>query len=161
MLDLADGMLFRSRFSRKMLTPDAFNDTVFSVDDAAQFYTWQESCREAALSDEQSAELLLNALVAYRFLKPLMPKSWYFRVRQRHYWQPGDSDLVTVTLDESGEEARLLVIEAGESAALCVLAQPQLQLAGKTMMLGDAIKIMHDRLHPWHAEQAQHYAWAG
>ncbi len=161
MLDLADGMLFRSRFSRKMLTPDAFNDAVFSVDDAAQFYTWQESCREAALSDEQSAELLLNALVAYRFLKPLMPKSWYFRVRQRHYWQPGDSDLVTVTLDESGEEARLLVIEAGESAALCVLAQPQLQLAGKTMMLGDAIKIMHDRLHPWHAEQAQHYAWAG
>jgi len=161
MLDLANGMLFRSRFPRKMLTPDAFNAAVFSVDDAAQFYTWQESCRETSLSDDRCAELLLNALVAYRFLKPLMPKSWHFRICQRHHWQPGESDLVTVTLEESGEEARMLVIEAGENAALCVLAQPQLQLAGKTMMLGDAIKIMHDRLQPWHAEQEQRYAQAG
>lgn len=161
MLDLADGMLFRSRFPRKMLNPDAFNAAVFSVDDAAQFFTWQESCREAGLSDHHCAELLLNALVAWRFLKPLMPKSWHFRVCQRYYWQPGASDLVTVTLEESGEEARMLVIEAGENAALCVLAQPQLQLAGKTMMLGDAIKIMHDRLQPWHAEQEQRYAQAG
>ena len=161
MLDLADGMLFRSRFSRKMLTLDAFSAAIFSVDDAALFFTWQESCRDSTLSDAQCAELLLNALVAYRFLKPLMPKSWHFRVCQHQRWLPGESDLVTVTLEESGEEAKMLVIEPGENAALCVLAQPQLQLAGKTMMLGEAIKIMHDRLRPWQAEQAQRYAWAG
>ena len=161
MLNLADGMLFRSRFSRKMLTPDAFNEAVFNVDDAAQFYSWQESCRETTLSEEQRDELMVNALVAWRFMKPLMPKSWHFRVCQRQSWRPGASELVTVTLEENGEEARMLVIEAGENAALCVLAQPELHIAGKTMMLGDAIKIMHDRLRPWQAEQAQRYAWAG
>ncbi|MEF9532641.1 cell division protein ZapC, partial [Escherichia coli] len=44
-LDLANGMLFRARFAREMLTTEAFSHAGFCVDDAAFCFSVYERCR--------------------------------------------------------------------------------------------------------------------
>ncbi len=79
MLDLGQEMVFRVAIEKKHLIPDAFIESPFSVDDASLFQTYSEAVSVLGLSGPRKAELILNAVAAKRFHKPLLPKSWFFQ----------------------------------------------------------------------------------
>ncbi len=145
MLEISPEMLFRCNYASKILIPDVFNEFSFSVDDATAYYLFFESCQSLALSDWQKIELSINAIVASNFLKPQMPKSWYF-TQQPMLYNPKVADIVEVNLQETGQRVYLLVVEAGENASLCIVAQPTFVAMNKTFYFSEAIKVMNDRL---------------
>lgn len=150
MLDLANGMVFRSRFPAKMLTDYAvtMEEMSFSVDDAALFYTFEEHSRRINMAPEFSAELALNGVVALRFMKPQMPKSWYFS----HFSlieKPEHGEIIQLKLQDSGTEALFMVAEVGDNASLCLLAQQKLEMHNRVMNFCDPIKVMNDRIMPY------------
>ena len=145
MLEISSEMLFRCNYASKTLIPDVFSEFSFSVDDATAYYLFYDSCQSLALSDSQKIELSINAIVASNFLKPQMPKSWYFS-QQPMLYNPKVADIVEVNLQESGQRVCLLVVEAGENASLCIIAQPTFIAMNKTFYFSEAIKVMNDRL---------------
>ncbi|MBI6548474.1 cell division protein ZapC [Xenorhabdus lircayensis] len=150
MLDLANGMVFRSRFPAKMLTDYAMTmkGISFSVDDAALYYAFEEHARRINIAPALKAELALNGVVAFRFMKPQMPKSWYFS----HFslvGKPEHGEIVQLRLQDSGTEIMFMVAEVGDNASLCLLAQQKLELNDRVMSFCDPIKIMNDRLMPY------------
>ncbi|WP_426577717.1 cell division protein ZapC [Xenorhabdus stockiae] len=150
MLDLANGMVFRSRFPARMLTTyvTTMKEINFSVDDAALYYTFEEYSRRINIAPQLRAELALNGLVAFRFMKPQMPKSWYFSICSLIN-KPEQGEIIQVRLQEDGTEALFMVAEAGENASVCLLVEQKLDLGDRIMNFCDPIKIMNDRLMPY------------
>ncbi|CDL82658.1 cell division protein ZapC [Xenorhabdus szentirmaii] len=150
MLDLANGMVFRSRFPAKMLIDFAvtMKEMSFSVDDAALYYAFEEHSRHINIAPALRAELALNGVVAFRFMKPQMPKSWYFSSFSLMA-KPEHGEIVQARVQDSGVEALFMVVEVGNNASLCLLAQEKLELNDKVMDFCTPIKVMNDRLMPY------------
>ncbi|AOM40656.1 cell division protein ZapC [Xenorhabdus hominickii] len=150
MLDLANGMVFRSRFPAKMLTDYAITmqGMSFSVDDAALYYAFEEHSRHVNMAPALSAELALNGVVAFRFMKPQMPKSWYFS-NFALVQKPEQGEIVQLRLQDNSTGALFMVTEVGDNASQCLLAQQKLELSDRVMTFCDPIKVMNDRIAPY------------
>ncbi len=88
---------------------------------------------------------MLNALVAIRYSNRRCQKLAFCSA-----WRnvdPGTGDAASVWLSDTAEQVNLLVVEPRKCRV--VSAGPAgVVIAGRTMQLGDAIKIMNDRLKP-------------
>ena len=119
------------------------------MDDAALYFSFEEKCRDFNLSKEQRLELVLNALVEIRFLKPTNAEKAGISSRTVGAGPQLSAMRPASIWSDTEEEVNLLVVEPGENCfTLCLLAQPGVTIAGRVMQLGDAIKVMNDRLKP-------------
>ncbi|RXJ74299.1 cell division protein ZapC [Veronia nyctiphanis] len=152
MLELGQDMVFKVAIASKHLIPDAFMDIPFSVDDASLFHLYSDGLTGLSLSGPRKAELVLNAVAANRFHKPLLPKSWFFQDIGGDL-SPETGSIVELKT-ETGK-APFLVIENSGAASLCMLAaEADLALTGKkNMVFCEAIKVMNDRLCPYQNKQ--------
>lgn len=143
MLDLGQDMVFSVGFKEKQLVPDAFNASTFTVEDAALFQTFWNGVESLDLSSPRKTELVLNAVAAARFYKPMLPKSWFFQ-RNQHTFAAEAGTLVQLKTDYSCEP--FLVIENSGSASFCLLAgEGDYRLdENKILSFGQGIKVMND-----------------
>ena len=104
-----------------------FLPQAFALTTPRSIFSFEEKCRDFNLSKEQKAELVLNALVAIRYLKPQMPKSWHF-VSHGEMWVPMPGDAACVWLSDTHEQVNLLVVESGKMPHYACWHNPALLL---------------------------------
>lgn len=162
MLDLGDGMLFKTNLPRKLIVDCAIGINEFSVDDASAYQTYKEQIAHLGLVEARQAELALYCVAAKRFHKPVQPKSWFFDSLSDGNFTVEEGDFVQ--LDASGTSGTFIVLEVGECASLCAsVSLEEFQLnSAKSLAFGQAIKVMHDRMQPRnHQFQVQPIALVG
>ncbi|WP_237668458.1 cell division protein ZapC, partial [Vibrio sp. V37_P2S8PM304] len=145
MLDLGEDMIFKTNLERKLLVDCAVGINEFSVDDASAFQTFKEQISLLPLSEPRQAELALYCVAAKRFHKPVQPKSWFFDA-QGDECQPSEGDIVK--LSNSASSGHFIVLEVGDNASLVAYIDlEEFQMSGsKSLVFGQAIKVMHDRM---------------
>ncbi len=143
MLDLGQDMVFSVGFAEKELIPDAFKASTFTVEDATLFQTFWSGVEALNLSGPRKTELVLNAVAAARFHKPILPKSWFFQRNQRAFAIEVGT-LVQLKTDHSCEP--FLVVENTGHASFCLLAgEGECWLnETKRMSFSQGIKVMND-----------------
>ena len=146
-LDMGSAMEFVTAVKRNELVNDALSQQVFCIEHSEDFFHYVEKLEaQLSLPDDYVAQIVLNALSAKAFYKPMMPKSWVFSVAQTiSSAQAGN----VVKLQSSHELRHYLVVESNTKASTLLLIERSHQLDNiKSLSQFGLIKVMNDRLIP-------------
>ncbi|UJF18088.1 cell division protein ZapC [Vibrio sp. SS-MA-C1-2] len=160
LLDLGNEYVFRVSIPMKNLVPTAKESSSFSVNDAATFQIFNESLKDLDIVDNRGPEVLLNAIAAVRYHKPLMPKSWFFTDSGVDF-SPQQGEVVTMCNDLNC--GRFLILENSGAASLCICIEASFELSeSKTLHFCETIKVMNDRMSQYQQQShANNYALVG
>lgn len=148
LLDIDPSMAFTTAYNTKQLTMEVLNDTSFSLEDAIYYQDLTVKLQQLGQwTIPEMVQIALNATAANRYYKPVMPKSWFFKINDMalHF---GESvvDLTVVLYTEYGAGHALNIQQTG-NATLCMLLEESLPLSeDKALNRFEIIKVMNDRL---------------
>ncbi|MFI3245693.1 MAG: cell division protein ZapC [Ferrimonas sp.] len=146
-LHLGQEWLFVSAFDEKWLTPNTAYPKPFSFLHAEEFQSGLDSLEHQSFgTQEQRIELIFNLIAARHFVRPLMPKSWFFQLSNIIVY-PRLYKLVAV--ETKIQMATFIVIDSNEQSSLLMLIDEQCLLTeNKSLAKFELIKVMNDRLMP-------------
>lgn len=146
-VSLGSEMEFLTPYKTKQLIPDALGMMEFSVEHAKFYIRLLEILPKVLhISDAGIVQTALNATAAHFLLQSQMPKSWFFLASDECVY----CDIGKIfQLNCNGVNVLVLVVEDGLQAATVMLLSKSCALSGtKSLNQFDAIKVMHNRLHP-------------
>ena len=154
MLDLSDGLLFNTAYQAKQLSSEASKPQAFTLDDVSCYFHLLECIGELPFSEAERVQIVLNAIAALRFAKPQMVRSHFFRQFDVMGEAPLFGEVVTLVTEYG--HADFLVIEPGSNASVAILLGGVLRLdENKELAAGGIIKVMNNRIIPFHAVSSQ------
>ncbi len=146
MLDLGHNMTFFPVFKICCLVPDAKINKLkpFTVEDANMFQLFTTAVDKLNLSSTKKTELILNAVTAFKYHKPELPKSWFFKPNL-HQLTPEIGDIVDLKTEFNRDA--FLIIENSGVASFCIYAgEGTFSLTeNKSLSFCQGIKVMNDR----------------
>lgn len=133
-------------YKAKHLSPGAVFPMPFSVEHTEQFYAFTQVVETSQCSEAQCAHIVLNAVAATSFHKPVALKSWFYQPFVHGGAAPtGLSELFT-----ESDKAVVLIVEQDASRSTCMVVDGPLRISDdKTLSPFTLVNVCNDRLHPF------------
>lgn len=147
MLSLNKNLQFQTAYKTNKLLNLPLGKQWFSLSDAERYMTLAEQLQSSQLkvNEAELTQILLNAVAAKTFHKPVTLRSWYFST-QNH----GGAIRQLASLENQAGKGNVLVLEQGQDVATCMVISSGLLLSvNKQLNQFELVKVMNNRLIPY------------
>ncbi|WP_148210433.1 cell division protein ZapC [Tolumonas auensis] len=150
LLDLSDDMQFVVSVPPKQLAQKQAFTEHFSLDDSSLYFHFLECLGEFPFTDPERVQIVLNAVAAVKYTRPLVSQSWYYRDVDMLSGEPELGEVFSVVTEFTYGD--VMIISPGSNASLCIVISQAIQLdADKSLRQSSVCKLMNSKLLPYQA----------
>jgi cell division protein ZapC len=150
LLDLTDNMQFATAIPAKQLADKSAFSEAFTVDDSSLYFHFLECLGEFPFTDPERVQIVLNAIAAVKYTRPLVSQSWYYQDVDMLSDAPELGEVFSVLTGSMYGD--VMVISPGSTASLCIVISQAIELDTDKVLSQSAVcKLMNGKLLPYQA----------